>query len=82
MAKVRGTIVVDVEKCKGCELCVVACPTNVISLAKDVNAKGYHFAYMEHPDECTGCVNCALVCPDVVIKVYRIKPEKVETNVV
>jgi 2-oxoglutarate ferredoxin oxidoreductase subunit delta len=79
MAKVKGTIVVDIEKCKGCELCVVACPTKVIRLAPDVNGKGYHFAYMELPDECTGCSNCAEVCPDVVIQVYRLKPKKEET---
>ncbi len=73
MAKVKGTIVVDIERCKGCGLCPPACPTNVISLAKEVNAKGFHYAYMANPDECTGCVNCALVCPDAVITVYRKK---------
>jgi 2-oxoglutarate ferredoxin oxidoreductase subunit delta len=78
MARVRGAIVVDVEKCKGCELCIVACPTKVIKLAREVNNKGYHFAYMEIPDACTGCSNCALVCPDTVITVYRHKPEVVE----
>jgi len=76
MAKVKGAIVVDIEKCKGCELCVVACPTKVIELAQEVNGKGYHYAYMRIPDECTGCTNCALVCPDSVITVYRVKPEK------
>jgi len=57
MAKVRGAIVVDTEKCKGCEVCVVACPTNVIAMAKEVNGKGYHYAYMENPEACTGCTN-------------------------
>ena len=75
MAKIKGAIVVDTEKCKGCEVCVVACPTDVISMAKEVNGKGYHFAYMENPDACTGCTSCALVCPDSVITVYRIKVE-------
>lgn len=73
MAKVRGAVVVDVEKCKGCELCVVACPTNVLQLAKKVNGKGYHYAYMENPEACTGCMNCSMVCPDTVITVYRVK---------
>jgi 2-oxoglutarate ferredoxin oxidoreductase subunit delta len=80
MAKVRGTIVVDIEKCKGCELCVVACPTKVIKLKIDVNAKGYHYAFMDLPEECTGCANCALVCPDAVITVYRLKPKKQENT--
>jgi 2-oxoglutarate ferredoxin oxidoreductase subunit delta len=73
MAKIRGAIKVDVEKCKGCNLCVVACPSNVIELAREVNGKGYNYAYMAVPDECTGCANCGLVCPDSVIEVYRVK---------
>ena len=31
MAKIKGAIVVDTERCKGCNLCVVACPLNVIA---------------------------------------------------
>ncbi len=73
MAKLKGSIVVDIQKCKGCGLCVVACPADVIRQAKEVNSKGYHYAYMENPDNCTGCTNCATVCPDCVITVYRIK---------
>ncbi len=71
MAKIKGAIVVDTEECKGCELCVEACPTDVIAMAKEVNGKGYHYAYMENPEACTGCSNCAIVCPDGVITVYR-----------
>ena len=75
MAKVRGAIVVDIEKCKGCEVCIGACPTTVIGLASLVNGKGYRYAYMANPEACTGCMNCAVVCPDGVITVYRIKTE-------
>ena len=73
MAKNRGAIVVDVEKCKGCELCTIACPTNVLAMSKEVNRKGFHYSYMENPEACTGCTNCAQVCPDTVITVYRVK---------
>ena len=40
MAKIKGAIVVDTERCKGCNLCVVACPLDVIALNKEVNMKG------------------------------------------
>ena len=73
MAKMKGAIVVDSERCKGCEVCVAACPTDVIRMAAEVNGKGYHFAYMEYPENCTGCTNCAVVCPDGAISVYRVK---------
>lgn len=73
MAKVKGAIVVDIEKCKGCEVCVGACPTDVIGMADEVNSKGYHYAYMENADACIGCANCAIVCPDGVITVYKKK---------
>ena len=73
MAKIKGAVKVDVEKCKGCNLCVVACPTNVLALAREVNGKGYNYAYMANPDACIGCANCGRVCPDSVIEVYKIK---------
>ncbi|HPD65013.1 MAG TPA: 4Fe-4S binding protein [Bacteroidia bacterium] len=75
MAKVKGAIVVDIERCKGCEVCIPACPTQVIDMVREVNSKGYHYAYMANPDACTGCANCAIVCPDGVITVYRKKTE-------
>ncbi|MGV8134283.1 MAG: 4Fe-4S binding protein [Mangrovibacterium sp.] len=73
MAKVIGAVVVDTEECKGCGLCVEACPQNVLGQNKQVNNKGYQYAYMEHPDLCIGCSNCAIVCPDTCITVYRVK---------
>lgn len=73
MAKIKGAIKVDIEKCKGCSLCVVACPTNVLALAREVNGKGYNYAYMANPEACIGCANCGLVCPDSVIDVYKVK---------
>lgn len=53
MAKIKGAIVVDTERCKGCNLCVVACPLHVIALnAKQVNKKGYTFAHQVLEDTC------------------------------
>ncbi|MDR1698947.1 MAG: 4Fe-4S binding protein [Prevotellaceae bacterium] len=73
MAKIKGAIVVNTELCKGCDLCVVACPTNVLALSKTVNAKGYSYARMMNEDACTGCASCGYVCPDACITVYKVK---------
>lgn len=74
MTKIYGAVTVNTDRCKGCNLCVVACPLGVLALqAKEVNDRGYHFAYMAQPDKCIGCQSCALVCPDACIEVYRVK---------
>lgn len=73
MAKVRGAVVVDKEGCKGCGLCVEACPQSVLGLHKDVNSRGYHYSYMADPEACIGCSNCGYVCPDTCITIYRVK---------
>lgn len=73
MAKIKGAVVVDKERCKGCNLCIVACPSDVLELAKEVNSKGYNYARMKTRGECTGCANCGYVCPDGCITVYKVK---------
>ena len=76
MAKIKGAIVVDTERCKGCNLCVVAWPLHVIALnAKQVNKKGYTFAHQVLEDTCNGCASCATVCPDGCITVYKVKQQ-------
>ncbi|MDA3861457.1 MAG: 4Fe-4S dicluster domain-containing protein [Melioribacteraceae bacterium] len=77
MAKAKGNIIIDIEKCKGCEICMDACPEDVIAMSKEVNNKGYLYA-VKIEDSCTGCTNCALVCPDAVITVYREVKKKKE----
>ena len=65
-------IMVDDAYCKGCGLCVNACPIHIIELdSTRINAKGYHPAHCMDDDACTGCTSCATMCPDVAITVYR-----------
>lgn len=73
MAKVYGAVTIDSARCKGCNLCVAACPCDVLSLQpKEVNDRGYHFAFTANPDKCIGCASCAAVCPDACFEVYRV----------
>ena len=65
-------VIFNEERCKGCGLCVTACPKGIVSLAKDkINAKGYHPAGVSEQEKCIGCASCALMCPDTVITVER-----------
>jgi 2-oxoglutarate ferredoxin oxidoreductase subunit delta len=74
MAKIRGAVIVNTERCKGCNLCVVACPVDVLELhLREVNSKGYRYVYMKTPDACIGCANCGWVCPDGCLTIYKKK---------
>lgn len=81
MKKFIGAITVDVNRCKGCSLCVVACPKDVIALAdRKVNAHGYPYVEAARPADCIGCASCGIVCPDGCITVYRKKIDVAETS--
>lgn len=72
-------VVFNEEICKSCQLCVKACPTNVIVLADYLNEKGYRPAMVAEQEHCISCGKCAQICPDSVITVYR--PEKIRKTV-
>ncbi|MBP7358479.1 4Fe-4S dicluster domain-containing protein [Xylanibacter oryzae] len=77
MSKMKGAIVVNTDRCKGCALCVYACPQDVIALAeKKVNVHGYPYVEAVKAEACVGCSSCAIVCPDGCIEVYRKKMEE------
>ncbi len=75
MAKVKGAVIIDTEECKGCGLCIEACPTDTLGFSENINSKGFNYSEMKQ-DTCIACTNCALVCPDAVITVYRLKKDK------
>jgi 2-oxoglutarate ferredoxin oxidoreductase subunit delta len=68
--KTRGTVVIDVDMCKGCDLCIDACPPQVLVMTKhEVNARGYRFPLLL--PGCTGCKACSQICPDFVFQVFK-----------
>lgn len=72
-AKEEGVpkIEVNVERCKGCEYCVAACPQCILRMAEEFNSMGYHPVECFEPEKCTGCTLCAVMCPDLAIEVYK-----------
>ena len=60
------------DLCKGCGLCVDACPKHLNVLAKDkINAKGHSPAVITDQEKCIGCAFCATMCPDCIITVEK-----------
>ena len=59
----RGLLRVDADECKGCGLCVEACPPKVIVLSERLNHYGYRTATYAGAG-CTGCGICFMVCPE------------------
>lgn len=60
------------DLCKGCGLCVGACPKHILAIAKDkINQKGYHPAEMTDQEACIACAFCATMCPDCIITVEK-----------
>lgn len=70
-----GAIDIDTERCKGCGLCISACPKKLIKLVeREVNRHGYPFVTVDSESSiCTGCASCGIICPDGCITVYRKK---------
>lgn len=68
---VSQIVVINPERCKGCELCVLACPMGNLSLAKEVNSLGYHpvvWKFEGTRGRCTFCGFCYWICPDHAIE--------------
>ena len=62
----------DIDLCKGCQLCINACPMKIVHLTKDrLNKKGHYYAEVTEMEKCTGCASCATMCPDCVITVEK-----------
>ncbi len=61
-------VLIDRDRCKGCELCVQACPQHVLAISPDLNRKGNFFARVARPRHCIGCRLCGIACPDAAIE--------------
>ena len=69
----RGSVKIREEECKGCGLCVEACPPHCLELLPGLSAYGVHPAHYTG-DGCTGCGICVKVCPVNNIKIVDKKP--------
>ena len=63
--------VIDSERCKSCEYCVVSCPKKLFSIGSFVNSHGYRAAEISRSEECVLCYSCSTMCPEAAIESYK-----------
>jgi len=66
---------IDKDRCKGCGLCEVVCPKNVLEISDKLNTKGYFPVHQARPEDCIHCAICCTMCPDVAITISEIVEE-------
>ena len=60
----------DFDRCKGCALCVSACPKGIVAMqSKRLNKSGYYTVECTDDSACTSCALCAVMCPDCAIEI-------------
>lgn len=72
MAK-KGKVIIDRELCKGCLLCLRACPVKVLETDTELNSSGSYPSKAVHEEKCIACGNCYEVCPDVCIEIFEVE---------
>jgi 2-oxoglutarate ferredoxin oxidoreductase subunit delta len=70
---VKGRVIIDSERCKGCGLCPTVCPQKILSLSETTNSQGVPYSTCIDASRCTGCAFCATICPECAITVFRME---------
>ena len=61
-------VIVDGEKCKGCEDCLEVCTTGVFEMEEGKSVP-------VNIEACLGCGSCVEVCKEKAIRVEELKPD-------
>ncbi len=64
-------VTIDQDRCKACGICIKACNKDLLTLAGELNAKGYHPIAVHDLENCTACGLCAVVCPEGALAVFK-----------
>ncbi|MGI6766579.1 MAG: 4Fe-4S dicluster domain-containing protein [Lentihominibacter sp.] len=62
-------ITVDKACCKGCNICLTACPKKIFVKSKNRNNYGTSMPGIEGAENCILCRMCERLCPDGAIDV-------------
>jgi 2-oxoglutarate ferredoxin oxidoreductase subunit delta len=70
----RGDVQIAFHLCKGCSLCIEACPPGVLVQGDQLNRQGY-YAAQYRGSGCTGCGICFYICPEPGAITVRVRKE-------
>ncbi len=64
---------VRTDRCKGCLLCTLVCPEEMLTQGDKLNSSGYKVVRFreENMEKCKGCGFCAEICPDGALVVFK-----------
>ena len=72
----KPEVIFNLDRCKGCGLCVHFCPREHLRISADLDSRSIHLAEVCPDNDCTACKICTLICPEAAIAIYREKPEE------
>jgi 2-oxoglutarate ferredoxin oxidoreductase subunit delta len=64
----HGRVLIDTDRCKGCDFCVEFCPRGALVMSKELGPKGYYLAEVADDTLCLNCGLCEILCPEFGIQ--------------
>ena len=62
---------INIERCKGCRLCISTCPEEILKMSDETNMQGFSYPLCIDEGRCSACTFCAVICPDIAIEIYK-----------
>ncbi|MEX2680511.1 MAG: 4Fe-4S dicluster domain-containing protein [Candidatus Sigynarchaeota archaeon] len=76
LTKRKKVLFFQKNRCQGCEMCVVVCPTGVLELSDEYNMRAAQIPKIKAGKEksCILCQRCEFACPNWAIYVIDEQP--------
>lgn len=72
--KNHGRPLIDKEKCTGCGLCAIDCPTRALTISQSGEKDTYQLLFRQ--EACNGCGVCEKSCPENCLQLVEKEPEQ------